>query len=162
MKVSMLKPVRNICNLGDKFVYNNGPESLHSKYKLQIRQQKLQKSTAGIPERKCTWSDAADKYRDMVTRVKRNVHRAIIGDGPYQLIPAYSNLQVAIHTWLEIADRSKLKQLRKVDLSATEKDICSSFTRSKNDTNQSGQTDGLPEMFRGSWKMQMKLYGRME
>ena len=117
----MLKPVRNICGLGDKFFYNNRPESLHSKYKLQIRQQKLQKSTVGIPERKCTWSDAADQYKGMVNRVKRNVHRAIIGEGPYQFIPAYSNLQVDVHTWLEMADRSKLKQLRKVDPSVTDR-----------------------------------------
>ena len=161
MKASMLKPVRNRCGLGDNFFYNNGPESLHSKYKLQIRQHKLQENAGGIPERKFSWSEAADQYRGMVNRVKRNIHRAIIGEGPYQLTPAYSNLQIDVHSWLGMTDRSKLKQLRKIDPSATEKDLSSSFNNSQIDASQSEQTSveiigsfaasGLPEMFRGSW-----------
>ena len=161
MKASMLKPVRNRCGLGDNFFYNNGPESLHSKYKLQIRQHKLQENAGGIPERKSSWSEAADQYRGMVNRVKRNIHRAIIGEGPYQLTPAYSNLEIDVHSWLGMTDRSKLKQLRKIDPSATEKDLSSSFYNSQIDASQSEQTSaeiigsfaasGLPEMFRGSW-----------
>ena len=88
-----------------------------------------------------------------VNCVKRNIHRAIIGEGPYQLTPAYSNLQIDVHT--------KLKQLRKIDPSASEKDLSSSFNNSQIDASQSEQTSaeiigsfaasGVPEMFRSLW-----------
>ena len=76
----------------------------------------------------------------MVNHVKRNIHRAIIGEGPYQLTPAYSNLQIDIHSWLRMTDHSKFKQLKKIDKSDSEKDLFSSFNNSQIDASQSEQT----------------------
>ena len=88
MKDSMLRPLREQCQLGSPpdFFYNNGNESMNKLY------QKWCKESSG--ERQLDMSEATGEMRALVAQRQMDVEDAIFGVGPYKVIPEFQHLAV--------------------------------------------------------------------
>ena len=115
MKEKMILPVRRNAGLGNEFFYDNATESINHRYKAHIRSSKAEVNIQGHRDLGCSLAEASKVYFGMLQETRRNVHRAIIGMGPYRLSPEYSHLFVAPTKWSELTPSQKLRCLRKLD-----------------------------------------------
>ena len=83
MKCKMILPIRRAAGLGDKFFYNNSTESINSSLKSEVEQSKH--ATAPGKPSKCSYGEFVSIAEEFVNRYRRNVHRGVVGDGPYKL-----------------------------------------------------------------------------
>ena len=113
MKAKMLLSVRRSAGLGDNLYYNNGPESINSSLKKEIAKQKQQLSP-GKPS-KCSYGEFVDIAENFVGKYRRNVHRAVKGDGPYQLAPKFSHLEVTEEVWRGLSAKERVARIASVD-----------------------------------------------
>ena len=113
MKAKMMLPVRRLAQLGDDFYYNNGPESINSALKKEIDKQKRE-SSPGRPS-KCSYVEFIEIAENFVGRYRRNVHRAVKGDGPYTLAPKFSHLEVTEEQWKRLTPEEKVSKISAVD-----------------------------------------------
>lgn len=88
MKDSMLRPLREQCQLGSPpdFYYNNGNESMNKLY-----QNWCQESSG---KRQLELSEATTEMRTLVAQRQMDVEDAVFGLGPYKLIPEFEHLGV--------------------------------------------------------------------
>ena len=105
----MLLSVRRSAGLG----YNNGPESINGSLKKEIAKQK-QHSSPGKPS-KCSCGEFVDIAETFVGKYRRNVHRAVKGDGPYQLAPKFSHLEVTEEVWRDLSAKERVARIASVD-----------------------------------------------
>ena len=81
----MLLDVRRKAGLGDNFYYNNAYESMNDRIKKIIRQVKRDAYPSRNAERYCSLNEVVDIYKKMKDVTRRNIHQAIIDEGPYKL-----------------------------------------------------------------------------
>ena len=99
----MLLPIRRSARLGDKFYYNNCPESMNSIMK-EVKRQKQDQNPGKTS--KCSYSEFIDIANTFVNKYQRNVHRAVKGDGLYMLAPEFKHLEVSHDQMSTIAEKS--------------------------------------------------------
>lgn len=114
MKEGMIKCVRKTYGVGNKWFYNNASEGLHSKFKQKIKQRKTNAATSGQPN-KCSWTETAGIYQDMCSRVRRDVQRALIDQGPYKLHPEFEHLGVDIEKWRNMTPSEQKEKMAALD-----------------------------------------------
>lgn len=105
MKSTMLKPVRQSAGLQEEFYYNNAPESMNAR----LKQRKKAIKTGKMP-----WLDGIGLVEALAQEQERNVERAIIDEGPYQLCSEFEHLKVDPEDWLKLSEREKLTRLSKL------------------------------------------------
>ena len=66
---------------------DNATESINHRFKVHIRQSKEVISLTGSRNLDCTLFEACQIYNEMLEETRRNIHRAIFGQGPYSLAP---------------------------------------------------------------------------
>ena len=109
----MLLSVRRSAGLGDNLYYNNGPENVNSSLKKEIAKQK-QQSSPGKPS-KFSYGEFVDIAETFVGKSRRNVHRAVKGDGPYQLGPKFSHLEVTEEVRGGLSAKERVAWIASVD-----------------------------------------------
>ena len=120
MKNGMLLPVRRRAGLNDEFYYNNSQESSHASFKGKIKENKVVKGVGYSPDMKCSWSEAINLYKGFVSYAKRDVHRVVLGKGPYSLATPYSFLAVSDAVWSSMPWPEREKHLEKLGTSVNE------------------------------------------
>jgi len=101
-KEMLLYPIRRDLGSGYEYYYNNDPASMHRN--LKMRQDY---KASDMP----TVVDNIRKEKDAQAAF---VEDAIIGVGPYQLVPPYKHLQVDAHVWTyQWSQRQRDQHLRK-------------------------------------------------
>lgn len=99
MLSGMVLPVRRRAGLNDEFFYNNAQESSNFVYKSKIKEKKVVEGSGYRPDPKCTWSEAITVYGNLVKQSRRDIKRAVLGKGPYDLSPSHQHLAVTAQTW---------------------------------------------------------------
>ena len=61
--------------------YSNAIESTHKKFKTYIKQDKMDNQISGMINPKCSWTEAALKYVEMIAVHHRNLERALMDEG---------------------------------------------------------------------------------
>ena len=84
MKCKMILPIRRAAGLGDKFLYNNSIESINSSLKSEDEQSKH--ATAPGKPFKCSYGEFVSIAKEFVNRYRHNVHRGVVGDGPFNCL----------------------------------------------------------------------------
>ena len=99
MKSKIPLPVRRAAGLGDNFFFNNSTESINSSLKSEVEKRK----NAASPERpsKCSYGEFVNISIGFVSRYRRDVHGAIVSNGPYELASKYHYLEVTYRGCLE-------------------------------------------------------------
>lgn len=165
MKAKMLVSIRRSAGLGDNFYYNNGSESINSSLKKEIDKQK-QHSSPGKPS-KCSYGEFIDIAGNFVGKYRRNVHRAVKGDGPYQLASEFSELEVTEEIWRGLSPRERVTKIYAIDqaganlykssnIQATdsiEHQACEVSTSEENPSSLPVDFtfSGLPQTFEATW-----------
>ena len=94
IKKKMLLPVRREAGLGDDFFSDNASEIINHRFKVKVWEQKSTTVPSGHKSLNCTWVEAIDVYHRMLAETHRNMHRAVIGLGPYHLADQCKNCKV--------------------------------------------------------------------
>ena len=170
MKSKMLLPVRRAAGLGDNFFFNNSTESINSSLKSEVEKRK-NAASPGRPS-KCSYGEFVNIANGFVSRYRRNVHRAIVSDGPYVLASRYQYLEVAEDAWREMSLKERCAKISVIDPVGSKKLPQSANARSTSvqqvcitspvlsaaDTGLTAQENlsdfevsGLPEYLRRSW-----------
>ena len=165
MKAKMLLFIRRSAGLGDNFYYNNSSESINSSLKKEIAKQK-QRSSPGKPS-KCSYGEFIDIAETFVGKYRRNVHRAVKGDGPYQLARKFSDLEVTEEVWRGLSQRERVAKIASVDQAganayqvrdtqaadSTQQGTCetSSSTENSSSLPVDFNSSGLPQTFQATW-----------
>ena len=107
MKDSMLRPLREQCQLGSPpdFFYNNGNESMNKLY------QKWCKESSG--ERQLDMSEATGEMRALVAQRQMDVEDAIFGVGPYKVIPEFQHLAVDPTVFRSMSKEQRLAVIKR-------------------------------------------------
>ena len=105
MKRTMLKPVRESAGLGEEFYYNIAPESMNARLKQKKK---------SIKAAKITWPEGISLVEGLVKEQERNIVRAIIDEGPYELNKDFEHLKIDPERWLSLSEKEKLNRLSKV------------------------------------------------
>ena len=113
MKNRMILPIRRAAGLGDNFYYNNGTESINSSLKSEIEKSKNASSPG--KSSKCSYGEYANIVSDFMSRYRRNVHRAVVGDGPYKLAPNYQHLAVTEDSWRSLSKNERVAKISALD-----------------------------------------------
>lgn len=74
-----------------------------------LKQQKKAEKTGKI-----TWLDGISLEEGLVQEQERNIERAVIDEGPYQLGREFENLEVDPDVWLELSESEKSRRLFKL------------------------------------------------
>jgi len=90
-----------------------GPESINNSLKKEIAKQKQQSSTR--KPSKCSYIEFVDIAENFVGKYRRNVHRAVKGDGPYQLAPKFSHLEATEKVWRGLSAKERVVRITLVD-----------------------------------------------
>ena len=69
---------------------------------------------SGTPS-KCSYGEFVDITENFVGKYRRNVHRAVEGDGPYQLAPKFSHLEVTEEIWRGLSAKERVARIALVD-----------------------------------------------
>ena len=115
MKEKMILSVRRQAGLGDKFFFDNTSESINHHYKVSIRNEKATRDPTGARGLSCSMAEAGTIYHNMLEQTRRNIHRAIIGLGPYRLASSFSHCQISPASWSQMSEREKATQLKWLD-----------------------------------------------
>ena len=107
MKDSMLRPLREQCQLGSPpdFYYNNGNESMNKLY------QKWCKESSG--GRQLDMSEATGEMRALVAQRQMDVEDAIFGVGPYKVIPEFQHLGVDPAVFRNMSKEQRLAAVKR-------------------------------------------------
>lgn len=180
MKSKMILPIRRAAGLGDNFYYNNGTESINSSLKSEIEKSK-NASSPGKPS-KCSYGEFVNIASGFVSRYRHNIHRAVVGDGPYKLAPNYQHLAVTEDSRRSLAKKERVakisavdpvgsKKLHQVEMEGTSTVSSvpgpSQMEASVSTSDHSWLTNlpdfdcsGLPEYLRGSWDKAQDIIDR--
>ena len=110
MNAKMIVSERRLAGLGDNFYYNNGSESINSSLKKEIYKQK-QHSSSGKP----SYVEFIDIEENFAGKYRRNFHQAVKGDGPYQFVPEFSELEVTEEIWRGLSPRERAAKIYAID-----------------------------------------------
>lgn len=107
MKDSMLRPLREQCQLGSPpdFYYNNGNESMN---KLC---QKWCKESSG--ERQLDMSEATGELRALVAQRQMDIEDAVFGVGPYKVIPEFQHIAVDPAVFKNMSKEQRLAAIQR-------------------------------------------------
>jgi len=72
------------------------------------------------PDPKCTWSEAVTVYGNIVQQSRRDIQRAVLGKGPYDLSPSHRHLAVTASSWSGMNRKKRVRHLAKLGTSITE------------------------------------------
>ena len=177
MKCKMILPIRRTAGLGDKFFNNNSTESINSSLKSEVEQSKH--ATAPGKPSKCSHGKFVSIAEEFVNRYRRNVHRGVVGDGPYKLSQNYQHAAVTEDKWKNMTKKEKAAKISIVDPVGYKKLLTFAATGISTSTKSgSGRTtppkapvlssvnselnpsenlpdfesSGLPQYLRGSWE----------
>ena len=75
----------------------------------QLKQRKKAEKTG-----KMAWLDGISLVEGLVQEQQRNIERAVIDEGPYQLCREFENLKVDPDDWLELSESEKSRRLFKL------------------------------------------------
>ena len=104
MKRKMISPVRQRAGLGENVFFNNAAESKHKHIKDQKRQNV-----------KLAWTETVDLIKAICEEEKRNIERAMIGEGPFCIRPQFApRLAVPFHTYIQKSHVEKNKVNQKI------------------------------------------------
>ena len=153
------------------FFYDNASESINHRFKVKVQEQKSTTVPSGHISLNCTWVEAIDVYHRTLEETRRNIHRAVIGLGPYRLADQCKNCKVDPVVYM--SPGQKVKCLQKIDSTAKLEEITDSpcTTDSANIVPTSAldnihtlvsapptskdkmafEDSGLPEMMKHSW-----------
>ena len=120
MMNGMLLPVRRQAGLKDEFFYNNIQESSNFVYKSKVKEMKVVEGAGYRPDPKCTWSEAVTVYENIVQQSRRDIQRAVLGKGPYDLSPTHSHLAVTASSWSGMNRKERERHLAKLGTSITD------------------------------------------
>ena len=115
MKEKMILSVRRQAGLGDEFFFDNASESINHRYKVSIRNEKATCDPTGSRGLNCSMAEAGTIYHNMLEQTRRNIHRAVIGLGPYRLAPSFSHYQISPTAWTQMSGREKATRLKWLD-----------------------------------------------
>lgn len=115
MKEKMILPVRRKVGLGDEFFYDNATESINHRFKVAIRNEKATCNPTGARDLDCTMAEAGEIYYNMLQQTRRNIHRAVIGIGPYRLSDENATCYTAAPIWNTLSDNEKTSRIKMVD-----------------------------------------------
>lgn len=134
MKNTMIASIRRKVGYDDDFFFNNDPESMHHRIKTRMDKKKL------------TWPECVKQLKEMSEEQERNIQRALIDEGPYQVRPECRRLVVPVDKWLSMSKEQKerkLKEFQKMALSEAF-GVRSSATISSKSTIMETATEGMP------------------
>lgn len=60
-------------------------------------------------------AEACQLYKEMLDETRRNIHRAVLGMGPYKLAPGYESVQTDPTKWQQLTSTQKRTKLRTID-----------------------------------------------
>jgi hypothetical protein len=153
MKEKMLLPVRRNAGLGDNFYYNNASESMHDRIKKRIRQIKRDANPSGNTDVICSLTEMVEIYQEITEECRRNVHRAIIDQGPYKLDDSIAYIQVSPSDWRDMSAKEKERRIKMIDpLYKIEVTNNSLSHHQTTPTLEAFERSGLPSMFCTSWE----------
>ena len=115
MKEKMILSVRRQAGLGDDFFFDNASESINHRYKVSIRNEKATFNPTGARDLNCTMAEAGKIYHNMLEQTRRNIHRAIIGLGPYRLAPEFADRTISPTSWNKLSEKEKTARLKWLD-----------------------------------------------
>ena len=97
IKQSMIRPIREDCGLGSPPTHftTNACEAANSVLKKTVNYQRSE-----LP-------DFIQKLKDLITEQYREVERAIIGRGKYELRPQYQSWQVSESKWFTMSSKQE-------------------------------------------------------
>ena len=116
----MLLPVYRRAGLKDKFFYSNFQESSNFAYKSKVKEMKVIEGAGYRPDPKCTWSEAVTVYWNIVQQSRRDIQRAVLGRGPYDLSPTDCHLAVTASSSSGMKRKERERHLAKLGTSITE------------------------------------------
>lgn len=159
MKNGMLLPVRRRAGLQNEFFYNNAQESSNFVLKSKIQEKKVVEGTGYRPDLKCTWSEGIAVYRGLVQQSKRDIQRAVLGIGPYDLSPSHRHLAITASTWSAMDKHERARHLSKLGTSVAEETVDVHTEQEPQSGNPIGcfAESGLPEFLKGSWANANKI-----
>ena len=175
MKNKMILPIRRAAGLGDNFFFNNGTESINSSLKGEVEKSK-NASSPGKPS-KCSYGEFIKIADGFVSRYRRNVHRAVVGDGPYKLAPKYQHAAATEDSWRKMSQKERAAKISAIDPVGSKKlpvDVLGKTSATTSTVTKPPQVEssvpsfdhtglssvasfpdfevsGLPEYLRGSW-----------
>lgn len=115
MKEKMILSVRRQAGLGDEFFFDNASESINHRYKVAIRNEKATCNPTGAKDLNCTMAEAGRIYHNMLQQTRRNIHRAVLGLGPYRLAPSFADRQISPSSWQNLSEKEKTARLKWLD-----------------------------------------------
>jgi hypothetical protein len=107
LKTKMLKPIRLRAGLGNPPMRytSNDNESINSRVKQKVNYKASELHVF------------CEKFQEIIDLQIKNVKRAFtLGNGPYQVLPLYSDLQQNPRGWIKLPILSKEKYLKKIQL----------------------------------------------
>ena len=113
LKSRMILPIRRAAGLEDDFYSNNGTERISSSLKSEIETSK-NVSSPGKPS-KCSYGEFVNIASGFESRYSRNVHRGVVGDGPYKLAPNYQHLAVTEGSWRSLSKKERVAKISALD-----------------------------------------------
>lgn len=72
------------------------------------------------PDPKCMWNEAVNAYWNIVQQSRRDIQRAVLGKGPYDLSPTHCHLAVTASSWSGMNRKERETHLPKLGTSITE------------------------------------------
>ena len=93
--------------LVDEFFFDNASESINHRYKVSIRNEKATCDPTGSRGLNCSMAEAGTIYHNMLEQTRRNIHRAVIGLGPYHLAPSFSHCRISPTASTQMSGREK-------------------------------------------------------
>ena len=133
--------------------YYNAQESSNFVLKSKIQEKKkVVEGTGYRPDLKCTWKEDKAVYRDLVQQSKRDIQRAFLGIGPYDLLPSHCHLAVTASTWSAMDKDERARHLAKLATSVAEETVDVHTEQEPQSGNTIGcfAESGLPEFLKGS------------
>jgi len=137
----------------EEFFYNNVQESNNFVYKSNVKEMKVVEGAGYRPDPKCMWSKAITVYGNIVHQSRRDIQRAFLGKGPYDLSPTHRHLAVTASSWSGKNRKERERHLAKIGTSITEdieEDNKEELKQMKTEEIRSFKDSGLPEFLKGS------------
>ena len=159
MMNGMLLPVRRKAGLKDEFFYNNVQESSNFVYKSKVKEMKVVEGAGYRPDPKCTWSEAITVYGNIVQQSRRDIQRAVLGKGPYDLSTTHRHLAVTASSWSGMNRKERERHLAKLGTSITEdvEEDNKEEPLTQTEVIGSFKDSGLPEFLKRSWTNANKI-----
>jgi hypothetical protein len=105
-------------------------------------------------------AEACQLYKEMLDQTRRNIHRAVLGMGPYQLAPGYEHAVTKVTEWQDITLAQKLK-LKQFDSKVQISEVKGSVVRNTMTSTTTTSNNQLSPQIKGPLVITLTGYSAM-